>query len=74
MAGASGEYVIGTSEIGTATKEVTFANGNTWYNGAGMISDRNYIIRGGLDKELFYFGDMSMDMTENSTRVTIINK
>ena len=45
-----------------------------WYNGHGMVSDRDYIIRGGLDKGLFYFGDISMNMTENSTRIVVLDK
>ena len=74
MAGASGEYVLGKSDVGTATSEVVLQDDNTWYNGHGMVSDRDYIIRGGLDKELFYFGDIAMDMTENSTRIVILDK
>ncbi len=74
MAGASGEYVLGKSDVGTATSEVVLQDDNTWYNGHGMVSDRDYIIRGGLDKGLFYFGDIAMDMTENSTRIVILDK
>lgn len=74
MAGASGEYVLGKSTIGTATSEVVLANKNTWYNGMGALSDRDYIIRGGLDKSLFYFGDIKMDSTANSTRICLISK
>lgn len=73
VAGGSGEYVLGKSEIGTATGEVMTTTG-TWYNGNGLLSSRDYIIRGGLDKELFYFGDIAMDMTQNSTRVVLTNK
>ena len=75
MAGASGEYVNGESNnLGSATKEVILRNGDTWYNGIGVISYRDYLVRGGLDKELFYFGDIAMDLTENSTRVVLTNK
>ena len=74
MAGGSGEYVLGKSELGTATSEVRLIDGNTWYNGLGLMSYRDYIIRGGLDKELFYFGDISMDMVQNSTRISLISK
>lgn len=74
MAGASGEYVLGISELGTATSEVKLLDNNTWYNGMGRISYRDYLIRGGLDKELFYFGDIGMDTTQNATRVSLISK
>ncbi len=74
MAGASGEYVLGKSTIGTATSEVKLLDGNTWYNGMGMVSDRDYIIRGGISRSLFYFGDIRMDDTENSTRVSLVAK
>ena len=73
MAGGSGEYVLGRSEIGTATTEVKLLDGNTWYNGYGSVSDRDYIIRGGINRGLFYFGDIRMDSTQNSTRVSIVN-
>ena len=73
MAGASGEYVLGKSEIGTATSEVMLTNSGTWYNGSGLLSDRDYIIRGGINKELFYFGDLLMDTTQNSTRIVVVN-
>lgn len=74
MAGGSGEYVLGKSVLGTATTEVKQLDGNTWYDGFGSVSDRDYIIRGGLNKGLFYFGDIRMDSVENSTRVSIVNK
>lgn len=75
MAGASGEYVIGNSNnIGSATKEIIIDNGNFWGGAISTLSDRDYIIRGGIDKGLFYFGDYTMDYVENSTRVVITNK
>ena len=74
MAGASGEYVLGKSTTGTATSEVLLSDKNTWYNGMGAVSDRDYIIRGGLDKSLFYFGDMRMDETQNSTRISLVTR
>ena len=74
MAGASGEYVLGSSSLGTATKEVFLANNDTWYQGMALLSERDYIIRGGINKSLFYFGNMTMDSTENSTRTSLISK
>ncbi len=72
MAGASGEYVLGRSDLGTATGEVILKDAGSWYNGMGYVSDRDYIIRGG--RELFYFGDINMDSIDKSTRVCLINK
>ena len=71
MAGGSGEFVLGKSSLGSATKEVILDNGNTWYNGMGALSDRDYIIRGGINRGMFYFGDISMTNVENSTRVSL---
>ncbi len=74
MAGGSGEYVLGSEKIGSATSEVILENGDTWYEGHGLISDRDYIIRGGNSKGLFYFGDISMDNPSLSTRVVLTFK
>ena len=74
MAGGSGEYVLGKSELGSATFEVILSDGNTWYNGMSLLSDRDYIIRGGINKGLFYFGDIRMDSVENATRVSLVSK
>ena len=73
MAGGSGEYVIGKSELGTATGEVYSTEGDTWYNGHSMVSSSDYIIRGGLSRGLFYFGDYNMDPVEIGTRVSLYN-
>lgn len=72
MAGGSTEYALGKCELGTATKEVKLADGNTWYNGMGSVSDRDYILRGG--REMFYFGDISMSSMNSGTRTTLIKK
>ena len=75
MAGASGEYVLGKSNgIGYATKEVAIENGGFWNNSFSIISYRDYLIRGGLNRGLFYFGDMNMDPVDMSSRSVIINK
>ena len=74
MAGASGEYVLGKPEIGTAMSEVINSNGSAWGNVNSIISGRDYVIRGGTNKNIFYFGDMSMDPIENSTRSSIVSK
>ena len=71
MAGASGEYVLGQPGIGTAMSEIIAANGSVWGNAHSLISGRDYVIRGGIDKNLYYFGDISMDPVNNSTRSAI---
>ncbi|MBR7042367.1 MAG: hypothetical protein IKI04_02580 [Bacilli bacterium] len=72
MAGGTTEYVLGRCELGTATKEVKLADGNTWYNGMGSVSERDYILRGG--REMFYFGDMGMSSADYGTRSSLISK
>lgn len=74
MAGGSGEYVLGNYKIGSATNEVILSDGDTWYQGHGLISERDYIIRGGLERGMFYFGDISMSPVENGTRNVLISK
>lgn len=75
MAGSASEYVLsGNEAYGSATNEVKLADGNTWYNGMGMLSTRDYILRGGINRGLFYFGDISMSETKYGTRSVLINK
>ena len=73
MAGASSEYVNGASSLGSATKEVFMTNGTTWYNGISLYSNRDYILRGGINRGLFYFGDISMSETKYGARSVIVN-
>ena len=54
--------------------EVTLENGSAWYNGNSIVSDRDYIIRGGLERGMFYYGDISMSSVENATRSVLISK
>lgn len=75
MAGASGEYVLGSSVgLGNASNEIVLSNNSIWGHSAGYPSARDYVIRGGINKDIFYMGDISMDHVENSTRGVIINK
>ena len=75
MAGASGEYVIGKSDgLGYATNEVIIPHQGAWYETSSIVSDRDYIIRGGVGRGLYYFGNIGMSTVENSTRGVIINK
>lgn len=72
MAGGASEYVVGESNLlGCATKEVMLSDGDTWYQGHGLISDRDYIIRGGIGKGLFNFRDIGMSDVEIGTRSVI---
>lgn len=74
MSGGLSEYVLGNYKIGSATNEVILSNGDTWYQGHSLISDRDYLIRGGKDKELFYFGDIGMGIGEIGTRSVLTKK
>lgn len=74
MAGASPEYVVGNEKIGTATNEVILENGDTWYEGHSITSIRDYLIRGGQNNSLFYYGDIGMGSTNISTRTTLVSK
>lgn len=74
MAGSSKEYVFGKLDIGTASEELILDNGGTWYNGIGLLSDKDYVLRGGIKHGLFSFIDNSMDYVENSTRFSLISK
>ena len=71
MAGASGEYATGVVETGTSTGEVILANGETWNGSHGLLTLRDYLIRGGIDRGMFYFGEIGMDSVEVSTRICL---
>jgi hypothetical protein len=74
MSGGAGEYIDGYSNLGTATSEVKLPNDDTWYKGHGLLSDRDYIIRGGIDRGMYYFGDISMGYVETGSRSAITSK
>ena len=71
MAGASSEYVLGNSTIGSATNEVFLANGDTWNQGHSLVSNRDYLLRGGIGSSIFYFGEIGINSTLISTRGVI---
>ena len=71
MAGGCSEYALNNNNIGSATSEVILKDGDTWYSGHGLLSDRDYLIRGGVNKGMFYFGDISMDSPFVTTRVVL---
>ena len=72
MAGASGEYTVGTTGLGSALSEVLVSDNETWYNGFYANSSKEYVIRGGVEKGLFYTGDVGM--YDVSTRSVLVNK
>lgn len=74
MAGASREFVLDNQKIGTATSEVTLSNSDTWYHGLGLANYQDYILRGGINKGLFSFSDLSMSEAKYSTRVAFTTK
>lgn len=75
MAGGAAEYVMGKSnQLGCATKEVTFLDGDTWYQGHGLASERDYVIRGGIGKGLFNFRDIGMSDIKVGSRSIIREK
>ena len=74
MAGGSSEYVLGNYKIGSATYEVKLQDGDTWYQGHAFMSNRDYIIRGGKDNQLFYFGDIGMGSSELGTRNVLVSE
>lgn len=73
MAGASKEYVVGDCVVGSATNEVNLGNGN-WYDGHGLCSTSNFILRGGKDRGLFTYGEYGMDYVESATRMCLVSK
>ena len=72
MAGATSEYVVGSTGFGTAVSEVLINDNETWYNGYYVNNQKDYVIRGGIQKGLFYTGDIGM--FDVSTRGVLIIK
>ena len=73
MAGASSEYVTGKSTLGTATKEVRMTEVDSWYNGRTLLSDKDYILRGGINRGMFYFDDTLTSNAKYGTRSVIVD-
>lgn len=72
MSGASSEYVVGDISLGSALSEVRTSENETWYNGLYVLSDREYALRGGVDRGLFYNSDIGM--FDVSTRSVLVDK
>lgn len=73
MSGSASEYVIGNTSFGSATSEVMLKNNIGWYNTYSVNSGKDYLIRGGINNGLFYYGDIGIS-TNITTRGVIINK
>jgi len=72
MAGGTPEYVVGTTMMGSATNEVRVNEFDTWYNGSYVNNDKDYILRGGIERGLFTTSDIGM--FDVSTRSVLIRK
>lgn len=72
MSGASGEYVVGGVGLGSAVSEVRLDDNTTWYKGNYLNIDKDYIVRGGIDKGLYSISDD--DMIDVSTRSVLVSK
>lgn len=72
MSGASAEYVVGDISLGSALSEVRISENETWYSGLYVLSDKDFTLRGGVDRGLFYNSDIGM--FDVSTRSVLVNK
>ena len=72
MAGASAEYVVGNTGFGSAMDEVKISENETWYDGNYINSYKDYTIRGGVDKGMFFTSDIGM--FDVSTRSVLTKK
>ena len=72
MSGASAEYVVGNTGLGTAMEEVRINDITTWYNGSYLNNDKDYTLRGGVEKGLFSISDIGM--FDVSTRSVLVCK
>ena len=72
MAGATAEYVVGATGMGSGVEEIRISQNSTWYNGGYINSDKDYILRGGKDRGLFTTSDIGM--FDVSTRSVLTSK
>ena len=73
MSGSAKEYTSGGCTVGSATNEVNLGNGN-WNNGHGTCGAGEFLLRGGKDRGIFTYGELSMDYVDNATRISLISK
>ena len=72
MAGATPEYAVGSFAVGTAIEEVRITDSTTWYNGNYLAINNDYILRGGMERGLFFTSDIGM--YDVSTRSVLVSK
>ena len=71
MSGGTPEYVVGSTMIGSALNEVRVSEYETWYKGSYANGNKDYIIRGGIDRGMFTTSDIGMfDVTTRSVLVS----
>jgi len=71
MSGATPEYVVGNTSVGSATNEVRINENSTWYNGFYLATNDEYTVRGGMERGLFSISDISM--SDVSTRSILVS-
>lgn len=72
MSGASAEYVVGSTGLGSGISEVRINDNTTWYNGSYLNNYKDYTLRGGVEKGLFSVSDIGM--FDVSTRSVLVSK
>lgn len=60
MSGATPEYTIGNSTIGSATIEVRIDPDEIWYQKGYISNYKDYSVRGGTDRGIFSSNDIGM--------------
>lgn len=69
MSGATPEYVTGNISIGSATSEVRINTNESWYQSSYNNNYKDYLVRGGIDSNIFSINDIGM--YDISTRYVI---
>ena len=72
MSGATPEYVVGSTMLGSALEEVRINEDETWYKGSYINNNKDYIIRGGFERGMFTTSDLGM--FDVSTRSVLVSK
>lgn len=72
MSGAGAEYVVGVTGLGSAIEEVRVNENETWNNGSYVNNNKDYVVRGGVDRGLFSTSDIGM--FDVSTRGILVSK
>ena len=72
MSGSLAEYVVGNNSIGSALDEVRINDNTTWYNGSYLNYNKDYTLRGGIDRGMYSVSDIGM--FDVSTRAVLVSK